>query len=49
MAAPGDIAENADSVPGFPQDAYMEGPAMAMDSMVESQRTTYYAPVGAVS
>ena len=35
MAAPGDIADNADSVPGFPQDAYMEGPAMAMDSMVE--------------
>jgi hypothetical protein len=22
-------------VPGFPQDAYMEGPAMAMDAMVE--------------
>jgi hypothetical protein len=30
----GDIAPNADSVPGFPQDAYMEGPMMAMDSMV---------------
>ena len=31
----GDIAPNADSVPGFPQDAYMEGPMMAMDEMVE--------------
>ena len=30
----GDIAPNADSVPGFPQDAYMEGPMMAMDQMV---------------
>ena len=29
-----DIAQNADSVPGFPQDAYMEGPMMAMDEMV---------------
>jgi manganese oxidase len=33
--APGDIADNANSVPGFPQDAYMEGPAMAMDQRVE--------------
>ena len=31
----GDIAPNADSVPGFPQDVYMEGPMMAMDEMVE--------------
>jgi len=31
----GDIAKNADSVPGFPQDAYMEGPMMAMDEMVD--------------
>jgi manganese oxidase len=30
-----DIAPNADSVPGFPQDAYMEGPMMAMDEMVD--------------
>jgi manganese oxidase len=30
-----DIAANANAVPGFPQDAYMEGPAMAMDQMVE--------------
>ena len=33
--SPGDIAENANAVPGFPQDAYMEGPAMAMDQMVD--------------
>ena len=30
-----DIAPNADKVPGFPQDAYMEGPMMAMDDMVD--------------
>jgi FtsP/CotA-like multicopper oxidase with cupredoxin domain len=30
-----DIAGNASTVPGFPQDAFMEGPAMAMDQMVE--------------
>jgi FtsP/CotA-like multicopper oxidase with cupredoxin domain len=41
MAMPGmadmasDVSANANSVPGFPQDAYMEGPAMAMDQMVE--------------
>ena len=36
MAMPGDdIASNANAVPGFPQDAYMEGPAMAMDQMVD--------------
>ena len=29
-----DIAHNANSVPGFPQDAYMEGPMMAMDKAV---------------
>jgi manganese oxidase len=34
MGDPGDIAKNANAVPGFPQDAYMEGPAMAMDQMV---------------
>lgn len=31
----GDVAKNANSVPGFPQDAYMEGPMMAMDEMVK--------------
>ena len=29
------LPENANQVPGFPQDAYMEGPMMAMDKMVE--------------
>lgn len=30
-----DVAANANSVPLFPQDAFMEGPAMAMDQMVD--------------
>ncbi len=30
-----DIAKDANRVPGFPQDAYMEGPMMAMDKMVD--------------
>ncbi|MDQ2711473.1 MAG: copper oxidase [Acidobacteriota bacterium] len=30
-----DVAKNANRVPGFPQDAYMEGPMMAMDKMVD--------------
>ena len=34
MAAP-EVAKDANSVPGFPQDALMEGPRMAMDKMVE--------------
>ena len=34
MTAP-EVTKNARSVPGFPQDAFMEGPAMAMDKMVE--------------
>lgn len=34
MTAP-EVAKDANSVPGFPQDAFMEGPAMAMDKMVE--------------
>jgi manganese oxidase len=29
-----DITENANTVPNFPQDAYMEGPMMAMDKTV---------------
>jgi hypothetical protein len=33
--APPETAQAGNSVPGFPQDAYMEGPAMAMDEMVE--------------
>ncbi len=27
-----DVAPNANSIPGFPQDAYMEGPTMTMDN-----------------
>jgi hypothetical protein len=34
MPAP-DVSQNANSVPGFPQDAFMEGPMMAMDAMVD--------------
>jgi manganese oxidase len=30
-----DVSPNANSVPGFPQDAFMEGPMMAMDQMVK--------------
>ena len=33
--APPEVVKDANSVPGFPQDAFMEGPAMAMDKMVE--------------
>jgi hypothetical protein len=34
-----DIAKNANQVPGFPQDVYMEGPMMAMDKMVDKPET----------
>jgi len=34
MAKP-DVSKDANSVPGFPQDAFMEGPMMAMDQMVD--------------
>jgi manganese oxidase len=34
-----EIAKDANKVPGFPQDAYMEGPMMAMDKMVEKPET----------
>ncbi|CAN5455011.1 hypothetical protein BH10ACI4_BH10ACI4_04390 [soil metagenome] len=34
-----DVAHNANQVPGFPQDAFMEGPAMAMDKMVAKPET----------
>ncbi len=30
-----DVSKDANSVPGFPQDAFMEGPGMAMDKMVD--------------
>jgi manganese oxidase len=34
-AAQGDIARNANDIPNFPQDAYMEGSMMMMDEAVE--------------
>jgi manganese oxidase len=34
MSVP-DVSKNANSIPGFPQDAFMEGPMMAMDEMVD--------------
>ena len=30
-----DVTKDANSVPGFPQDAFMEGPVMAMDAMFQ--------------
>ena len=36
---PASIAANANQVPGFPQDAYMEGPMMAMDEAVAKPET----------
>jgi manganese oxidase len=41
----GDIAPDANSVSGFPQDAYMEGPMMAMDGMV-AKPENYGLPPG---
>ena len=38
MAEP-EVSKNANSVPGFPQDAFMEGPMMAMDQMVDKPET----------
>lgn len=34
-----ELPKNADQVPLFPQDAYMEGPMMAMDKEVEKPET----------
>ncbi len=34
MSVSADVSPNANSVPGFPQDAFMEGPMMAMDKAV---------------
>ncbi len=34
-----DVSKDANSVPGFPQDAYMEGPMMAMDDAVAKPET----------
>ena len=35
MMMDSDLAKDANRVPGFPQDAYMESPVMAMDKAVE--------------
>jgi len=34
-----EVSKDANSVPGFPQDAFMEGPVMAMDRMFEKPET----------
>jgi len=34
-----EVGKDANSVPGFPQDAFMEGPVMTMDGMVEKPET----------
>ena len=39
-----DIAPDANTVPNFPQDAYMEGPMMAMDQMVEKPENYGLSP-----
>ena len=39
------LPENADKVPLFPQDAFMEGPMMAMDKDVDKPET-YGLPPG---
>jgi len=39
-----DVSKDANKVPGFPQDAYMEGPMMAMDNMVEKPETLGLRP-----
>ncbi|MGB6803781.1 MAG: copper oxidase [Candidatus Sulfotelmatobacter sp.] len=33
------VSKDANAVPGFPQDAFMEGPMMAMDQMVDKPET----------
>ena len=40
-----EVAKDANSVPGFPQDAMMEGPGMAIDELVEKPET-YGLPKG---
>ena len=34
-----DVSQDANSVPGFPQDAFMEGPVMTMDEMFDKPET----------
>jgi hypothetical protein len=40
----GNIAKDANRVPNFPQDAFMEGPMMAMDHAVERPENYGLAP-----
>jgi hypothetical protein len=40
----GGISKNANQVPGFPQDAYMESPMMAMDEMVAKPQNAGLRP-----
>jgi manganese oxidase len=39
-----EVSKHANSVPGFPQDAFMEGPVMAMDEMFEKPETNGLRP-----
>src|SRR5260370_33440351 len=41
-----DVSKDANSVPGFPQDAFMEGPMMAMDGMVDKPENFGLRPGG---
>ena len=38
------VSDRASSVPGFPQDAFMEGPVMAMDAMFQKPETDGLPP-----
>jgi hypothetical protein len=40
-----DVSKDANRVPGFPQDAYMEGPMMAVDDLVKKPEN-YNLPPG---
>ena len=44
MPMKGEIAANANRVPGFPQDAYMESPMMAIDDMVKKPQNYALRP-----
>src|SRR5438552_12630803 len=39
-----ELPENANQIPGFPQDAFMEGPMMAMDKMVDKPENYGLSP-----
>ena len=39
-----DISKDANSIPGFPQDAFMEGPVMSMDGMFDRPETRGLRP-----